>query len=308
MAQARAIEMGPLGDEEMLYAPLPRRRALLERVAAAGLDHVFVGDHVSFHTGFGMDGIVQAATLLACEERLRVQIGVYLLALRHPVIVARQLATLCDSAPGRLVLGVGVGGEDPHELEICGVDPKTRGRRTDECLIALKGLLSGEPTTHRCEFFEFTDARIRPAPDPRIPILVGGRSNAALRRAARHGDGWIGVWCSPLRYAQVVAQVAAEAEAIGRRDAAWRHGLQIWVGVDTDRARARERLAKRMQGLYKIPYERFEKYSPYGTPAEIADFIAPYAEAGCTSFNVMAVGESSEACVDGVAEIKERLA
>ncbi|HVH18163.1 MAG TPA: LLM class flavin-dependent oxidoreductase [Myxococcota bacterium] len=308
MAKAGAIEMGPLGDEEMLYAPLPRRRALLERVAAAGLDHVFVGDHVSFHTGVGYDGIVQAATLLACEERLRVQIGVYLLALRHPVIVARQLATLCDAAPGRLVLGVGVGGEDPHELEICGVDPKTRGRRTDECLIALKGLLSGEPTTHRCEFFEFTDARIRPAPDPRIPILVGGRSDAALRRAARHGDGWIGVWCSPGRYAQVVQKVAQEAEAAGRSAVTWRHGLQIWVGVDGDRARARERLAKRMQGLYKIPYERFEKYSPYGTPAEIADFIAPYAEAGCTSFNVMAVGESSEACVDGVAEIKERLA
>jgi alkanesulfonate monooxygenase SsuD/methylene tetrahydromethanopterin reductase-like flavin-dependent oxidoreductase (luciferase family) len=308
MAAPRAIEMGPLGDEEMLNGPLPRRRALLERVARAGLDHVFVGDHVSFHTGFGMDGIVQAATLLACEERLRVQIGVYLLALRHPVIVARQLSTLCEAAPGRLTLGVGVGGEDPHELEICGVDPKKRGRHTDECLIALKGLLSGQPTTHRCEFFEFADARIRPAPDPPIPVLVGGRSDAALRRAARHGDGWIGVWCSPSRYAQVVQTVAAEAEEAGRRDVAWRHALQIWVGIDADRTRARAQLAKRMQGLYKIPYERFEKYSPYGTPAEIADFLAPYAESGCTSFNVMAIAESSEACVDGVAEIKARLA
>src|SRR5262245_30791762 len=120
----------------MLTGPLERRRALLERVAAAGLDHVFVADHVSFHAGFGMDGLLQAATLAATEPALDVVVGVYLLALRHPVPVARQIATLCESAPGRLVLGVGVGGEDRHEIEICGVDPKTRGRRTDESLAA----------------------------------------------------------------------------------------------------------------------------------------------------------------------------
>ncbi|TFG95215.1 MAG: LLM class flavin-dependent oxidoreductase, partial [Myxococcales bacterium] len=113
----------------MLTGPHERRRELLARVAASGLDHVFVADHVSFHDGFGMDGLVQAATLLASEPALSVQVGVYLLALRHPVTVARQIATLCESAPGRLVLGVGVGGEDRHEIEICGVDPATRGRR-----------------------------------------------------------------------------------------------------------------------------------------------------------------------------------
>lgn len=308
MADARALEIGPLADAEMLTGPLPRRRALLERVAAAGLDHVFVADHVSFHTGFGMDGIVQAATLLASEPRLRVQIGVYLLALRHPVPVARQLATLCESAPGRLVLGVGVGGEDRHEIEICGVDPSTRGRRTDAALVALRGLLTGEPFSQRCEFWEFEQARIRPAPDPQIPIVIGGRSDAALRRAARHGDGWLGVWCSPARYAQVLARIGAEAAAAGRGDVRWRHGLQIWVGVDDDRTRARERLAARMQSMYRIPFERFEKYSPSGEPAEIAEFMTPYVEAGCTHFNVMAVGPSSERVVDAVAEVKERLA
>ena len=299
--------MGPLADQEMLCGPLARRRSLLARVADAGLDHVFVADHVSFHTGFGMDGIVQAATLLASEERLRVQIGVYLLALRHPVLVARQLATLCESAPGRLVLGVGVGGEDRREIEVCGVDPATRGRRTDETLIALRALLSGQACSHRCEFFEFEGARIRPAPDPPVPIVIGGRSDAALRRAARQGDGWLGVWCSPARYAQVLARIGAEAEAAGRGGVAWRHGLQIWVGVDDDRARARERLAARMQSMYRMPFERFEKYSPSGAPAEIAEFVAPYVEAGCTSFNVMCVAPSSERAVDAVAELKERL-
>jgi alkanesulfonate monooxygenase SsuD/methylene tetrahydromethanopterin reductase-like flavin-dependent oxidoreductase (luciferase family) len=308
MRSPHALALGPLADQDMLTGPLARRRALLARAADAGLDHVFVADHVSFYSGLGMDGIVQAATILAAHDRLTVQIGVYLLALRHPVPVARQLATLAESAPGRLVLGVGVGGEDRHEVEICGVDPKTRGRRTDESLIALRGLLTGEPFTHRGEFFAFDAACIRPAPSPPIPIVIGGRSDAALRRAARHGDGWLGVWCSPSRYAQVLAQIDGEARAAGRAGVAWRHGLQVWVGVDADRTRARERLARRMTSMYQLPFERFEKYSPYGGPDEIAEFLAPYVEAGCSSINLMCVAPSSEAAVEAAAAVKERLA
>ena len=115
----------------MLTGPLETRRELLARVHASGLDHVFVADHISFFTGLGMDGLIQAATIAALEPNLQIHIGVYLLALRHPLPVARQIASLCESAPGRLVLGVGVGGEDRHEIEICGVDPATRGRRTN---------------------------------------------------------------------------------------------------------------------------------------------------------------------------------
>ena len=296
--------VGTLADDQMLTGPLARRRELLERVRRSGLDHVFMADHVSFFTGFGMDGLIQAATVAALEPDLGIHLGVYLLALRHPVPVARQIATLCESAPGRLVLGVGVGGEDRHEIEICGVDPRTRGRRTDESLVALRGLLSGERTSHRCEVFEFEDALIRPAPDPPVPILVGGRANAALRRAARLGDGWLGIWSSAERYASVVQQVEAEG---ADRQIDWRHGIQVWVGPDADRNRARERLAARMQSMYRIPYERFERYSPYGSVTEIADFLAPYLEAGCRSFNVMAVAASTEQAIEAVAGIRERL-
>jgi alkanesulfonate monooxygenase SsuD/methylene tetrahydromethanopterin reductase-like flavin-dependent oxidoreductase (luciferase family) len=288
----------------VLTGPHETRRALLDRARRAELDHLFVADHVSFHTGAGMDGLIQAATITAQDPVLRAYIGVYLLALRHPVAVARQVATLCESAPGRLVLGVGVGGEDRHEIEICGVDPRTRGRRTDECLIALRALLTGESASHECEFFSFEDARILPAPRPPVPIVIGGRSDAAVRRAGRHGDGWLGVWCSPQRFSDVIGQVEGEGSG---RSVAWRHGLQVWVGIDSDRSRARERLSERMSGFYRVPFERFEKYSPFGTPAEIADFLSPYIDAGCRDFNVMAVAESSEAALDGVGEIRARL-
>ena len=291
----------------MLTGPLEHRRRLLGLAADGGLAHVFVADHVSFFTGLGMDGLIQAATALATEPHLKVVVGVYLLALRHPVPTARQIASLCESAPGRLILGIGVGGEDRHEIEVCGVDPKTRGRRTTESMIALRALLSGEPHSHQSEFFEFREALIRPAPNPAVPFMVGGRSDAAITRAAQYGDGWLGVWCSPRRYSAVLSEIAEEARKSERGPVDWNHGLQVWVGIDSDRAQARERLARAMQAMYQIPYERFERYSPYGTAAEIAEFLAPYREAGCNLFNIMPVAESTEAGIAAVCEIRERL-
>ena len=308
METLQGIHVGTLANTHMLTGPHDRRRALLGRAEDAGLDHVFMADHVSFHTGMGMDGLIQAATASALAPSLGVYVGVYLLALRHPAPVARQIASLAESAPGRLVLGVGVGGEDRHEIEVCGVDPATRGRRTNECLEILRGLLSGEPTSFHGEFFDLEEALIRPAPEPPVPIVIGGRADAALRRAARWGDGWLGIWSTAERYAQTLGRIHDFAAEAGRADALGRNGIQIWVGVDEDRGRARERLAKAMKAIYRSPYERFEKYSPYGNPAEVADFLAPYVEVGCREFNVMAVAESPEAEIDGVAEIRRRLA
>jgi alkanesulfonate monooxygenase SsuD/methylene tetrahydromethanopterin reductase-like flavin-dependent oxidoreductase (luciferase family) len=299
--------MGTVGSPPMLRGDLEKRRRLAERVVDSGLDHVFVADHVSFHTGQGMDGLVNAATLAAMHPSLEVHVGVYLLALRHPVLVARQLASLGESAPGRVVFGVGVGGEDRHEIEICGVDPATRGRRTDESLALLRRLLAGEAVTHCGEFFAFEAAQVLPAPDPPVPIVVGGRSEAALRRAGRLGDGWLGVWCSPRRYAESLARVVAHAEAAGRSDVAWRHGLQLWTGYDRRPEVARERLAQAMYSMYRIPFERFERYSPYGSPESVAHALLPYVAAGCTTFNIMPVCESEEAGIEAIAEVRERL-
>jgi alkanesulfonate monooxygenase SsuD/methylene tetrahydromethanopterin reductase-like flavin-dependent oxidoreductase (luciferase family) len=121
----------------------------------AGVDHVAVGDHVSFLAGAGRDGLIDATAVAVAHPTLPVHVAVYLLALRHPVLVARQLSTCSELAPGRLVLGVGVGGEDRHEVAVCGVDPASRGRRTNECLAILRRLLAGgdqsarlHPTAH----------------------------------------------------------------------------------------------------------------------------------------------------------------
>jgi alkanesulfonate monooxygenase SsuD/methylene tetrahydromethanopterin reductase-like flavin-dependent oxidoreductase (luciferase family) len=165
----------------------------LARVGEAGIDYVCCGDHVSFF-GLGFDGLVQATALAMLHPTLPVHLGVYLLPLRHPVLVARQLADFAGLAPGRLVLGVGVGGEDRHEVSVCGVDPATRGSRMDECLAIVRQLLDGSAVSFHGAFFDLDEAVIAPAPAAPIPIIVGGRSDAAVRRAGRLGDGWLGIW------------------------------------------------------------------------------------------------------------------
>jgi alkanesulfonate monooxygenase SsuD/methylene tetrahydromethanopterin reductase-like flavin-dependent oxidoreductase (luciferase family) len=168
-------------------------------VDATSIDRVCVGDHVTFKGGRGFDGLLNATALAVMSRRITVQTAVYLLPLRHPVPVARQVASLAALAPGRLEFGVGIGGEDPAETRACGIDPATRGRRMDEALTVLRPLLAGGEVTMSGDFFTMDRVRIHPAPAPAVPIVIGGRSDAALRRVARHGDGWLGLWVSPRR-------------------------------------------------------------------------------------------------------------
>jgi alkanesulfonate monooxygenase SsuD/methylene tetrahydromethanopterin reductase-like flavin-dependent oxidoreductase (luciferase family) len=282
-------------------------RRLLALAGEAGVDHVAVGDHVSFWAGGGSDGLIAATAMAMLHPTLPVHVSVYQLVLRHPVPVARQLSTFAELAPGRLVLGVGIGGEDRHEVAVCGVDPASRGRRMDDCLAILRGLLAGERVSHHGEFFDLDDALVLPAPDPPVPIVVGGRSEAAVRRAARLGDGWLGIWVSAARFAAVAAAVDELAAQAGRGAVAWRHGMQVWCGFGGSPERARALLAPAMQAFYQLPFERFERYCPYGTPEDVAAFLAPYVRAGCRSFNLIPCAADAAAAVEAVARVKALL-
>lgn len=285
----------------------PQLHAMLDRAAGEGVDHLCVGDHVSFFVGAGSDGLITATPMLACQGALPVYVGLYLLPLRHPVPVARQLATMALLAPGRLTLGVGIGGEDPHEIEICGVDPRTRGRRMDECLQILRSLAGGTPVTFDGEFFSLKDALVVPAPSPPVPLIVGGRSDAAVSRAARLGDGWLGIWVSPRRYATVRDQITLEAAQAGRDVSGFEHALNVWCGFAPTREAAREPLATQMQAFYQMPFEPFERYSPYGTPQDVAEFLFPYIEAGCSAFNVIPCAGDAESAIAAVGELRTLL-
>lgn len=286
---------------------LAHRKRLLDRMTDAGLDHVMVGDHVMFQGGLGNDGLTDAASVATANESLDLYLAVYLLVLRHPLLVARQLLTVAQFAPGRLSLGVGIGGDDRREVAACGVDPKTRGRRMDEALTVFRRLLTGEPVSYQGAFFSLDAASVRPVPEQPIPIVVGGRSDAALRRAGRLGDGWLGIWASAKRCAEAIETVAEHAWDAGRHDVDLRHGMTFWCGFGPDRATARDRVAPVMENFYRVPFDNFERYIPHGTPAEVAEYVAPYIDAGCGTLNFIPFAGSDEAGIDAVAEVRQIL-
>ena len=288
-------------------AGLDERGTILAGIADWGIDHIFLADHVSFRNGSGSDGFVEIAGLSQLHSTLGVMISVYLLPLRHPVPVARQLATMHRIAPGRTMFGVGIGGEDRSEVWACGVNPATRGKRADESLELLRQLATGEPVSFEGRFFKLDGVSIRPAPNPAIPIIVGGRSDAALDRAARYGDGWVGAWVSAERFASALATIDELAAGYGRRDLCRQHGYQPWAGVADTLDEARARVKAAMESFYKVPFERFEKYTPCGRPDEVARELIPYVDAGCTMMNLKIVAGSDAESIAAAGEIAARL-
>ena len=156
------------------------------------------------------------SAMAMATERLRFATMVFILPLYDPLQVAKAVSTAAVLSNGRVLLGAGAGWMR-EEFQIMGVDFGTRGRRFDESVAVLRELWTGEPVEHHGEFFDFPPLRMRPAPPGPVPVLIGGISDAALRRAARLGDGWIGSGQTPEELETILARLTALRAEAGRR-------------------------------------------------------------------------------------------
>lgn len=171
---------------------------------------------------------LELLTFLAGQtSRIALATGVLVLPNHHPVVLAKRAATLDALSGGRLRLCVGMGWMR-EEVEACGVDFETRGRRADEQLEVLRLLWEGDATgvDHKGEFFSFERAVSFPKPAHRIPVHVGGHSLAAARRAGRLGDGLQPLGVSGDRLRELVDTMRASAEQAGRDPSA----LELTLG------------------------------------------------------------------------------
>jgi alkanesulfonate monooxygenase SsuD/methylene tetrahydromethanopterin reductase-like flavin-dependent oxidoreductase (luciferase family) len=107
-----------------------------------------------------------------------------------------------------------------------------------------------------------------------VPIVIGGKGDAAVQRAARYGDGWLAIFCSARRFAQTKEQIAEAAAALGRPAPPW-YGINVWAGLDANAAQARNLLASQLEGLYHLPFGKFERLTPAGPAAQVAEALAP---------------------------------
>ncbi|MER8100862.1 LLM class F420-dependent oxidoreductase [Kitasatospora sp. NPDC094016] len=162
-----------------------------------------------------LDPLLALGFAAAVTSRIELATGVLLLPEHNPVVVAKQAATLDVLSAGRFGLGVGVGWS-AEEFAALGVPFAARGRRTDEYLAAIRILWADDPASFAGEFTRFDAIRVNPKPlrGARLPVLVGGNGDAALRRAAALADGWYGF---NVPVADIPARVAVLADACARR-------------------------------------------------------------------------------------------
>ena len=272
--------------------PPAEQFALVRRVEALGFESVWTGDHVSFH-GPIHESLTLLATYVPITSRIRLGTAVYLLALRAPAIAAKATATLDALSGGRLIFGVGVGGENPKEFELCGVPHRERGARVTEGIDVVRTLWRDSPASFKGRFTRFENVSIDPKPvqRPGPPIWIGGRSDAALARAGRQGDGWMSYVVQPERYGQSVDKIRAAAAAAGREleGFAFAHLAFITVGRDWESAKSVwvEHLSRRYAQDFE-PLAR--KYGIIGTPEQCAEQLARFAGAGCTYVVFNAIG------------------
>jgi len=240
----------------------------------AGWDSVWIGDHLLWHAPM-VDGLTQMVTFAASTSRIQIGSAILLLGLRHPTVAARILTSLNVLSEDRLILGVGVGGENPAEFDFSGVPYERRGKVLDE---SLEFLIS------QWEERKGEEPRIEPAGDP-FPILIGGRSDAARRRIKRFGAGWLAAFVSPDR-------IRAEQERLNEET-----GTEVpivyhaYMRSDKDGARAHAEAADFLGNtVYAMPAKRLMDYSIAGTPEECAERITTYVEAGVRQVIVRAAG------------------
>ena len=169
-----------------------------EEIERLGFDVLLYRDHVLWHSPV-LDPFTALGAFAARTTRIRLGTGVLLLPLRNPTLVAKAIATLDHFSDGRALLGVGLGGEFQPEYAACGIPLRERGRRANEALEAITALWTGTPASFSGRFFQLDGAVMQPQPlqQPRPPIWVGGRSDAALARAGRYGDSWFAYFVTP---------------------------------------------------------------------------------------------------------------
>ncbi|MCP4903879.1 MAG: TIGR03619 family F420-dependent LLM class oxidoreductase [bacterium] len=193
----------------------------------AGFDSVWVNHHV-VNAGYVRDrlgdqpyhdALVLLTWLASKTHYVRIGTSVLVLPYLHPMVLARELATLDHLSEGRLVVGVGVGSL-PSENAALGVPYKTRGAYSNEFIEVLKSLWTEGEASYEGEYFEFEDVISSPKPlqRPHPPIMVGGNHRVALRRVATHGDGWHPLMLTPDGVRERLESLRGEAEGVGRKE------------------------------------------------------------------------------------------
>ena len=260
----------------------PAVQSCLRRAEELGFGSAWTQEQV-LGTGPELAPLETLAYAAACTSRLRLGCAVLISSLYSPVHLAKSLASLDQLSGGRLEVGLATGGG--HRMfSAFGVDPKSFVARFNEGLVLMRALWTEDRIDHDGRFWQLTGAAMEPKPiqRPGPPIWFGGAHPKALQRAVAHADGFFGAGSqSTAQFAEQVHTVRAELDAAGRDPATFRIAKRVYVTVDDDADRARQRMSDALHRLYDF-FGRpdLTPVSVTGPPAEVATGLRDVVDAG----------------------------
>jgi probable F420-dependent oxidoreductase len=268
--------------------PFPRRDPALlweyvDAAEALDIDSIWLSDRV-VSSSMNMEPVVALAFIAARTTKLKFGTSVLALPLRNPTIAAKELATLDFLSGGRALPAVGLGAEDEREYEACGVTYAHRAGRTDEAIKVMRLLWSQDSVTFHGRYFTLNDVALQPRPVQKKlpPIWIGGRSEAALRRTARLGDGWLVSQATPEEVKLGIEKIKAMAAEHGN-DIEDDHYGALFSFCFADSREKAERLAAPYI-LRRRTDADYRAFSALGTIDDVVELIERYIEAGATKF------------------------
>ena len=260
---------------------------LAERAEAAGLDSVWVGD--SLVSKPRLEPVAAMSAIASRTSRVRIGTAVLLPAIRPPVPLAHGIATADIVSGGRIVIGAGVGGafndDQRQDWLAAGVAPESRAGRFSETVRLMKRLWTEDSVTFNGTHFSFDNLTLDPKPvqSAGVPLLLATHyrtgSEAQVRRAARYGDGIIGITDSPEQYAEIVSKVDTARAEEGRNADPFQRAYYLTVNLGADRQAAEAEAHDFLINYYKVAHWG-SAWGPWGTPREVAERIREFSDAG----------------------------
>jgi alkanesulfonate monooxygenase SsuD/methylene tetrahydromethanopterin reductase-like flavin-dependent oxidoreductase (luciferase family) len=295
------VRMGPmLPSFDPMGTGIYDIAARSRRAESLGFDSLWAGDHLAFRSPILDSGMV-LATAAGVTVRPTIGYSVMLLALRNPAWAAKQIATLQVLSGNRLVLGVGVGGESSAEWVASGVDTTSRGARTDAMLEGFPAALQGEIVS----VCGMTVPGLRP--EASMPeVWVGGRSDAALKRAVRFGSAWVGAFVDATKTNAIRARLIELADEDRRPVPALAMTVFVYATAATSQAKRRaaeDEAGAYLMAQYGVPWDRMSRYTSIGSVSELVEQLELFREAGVGDFVMMPVARDVDRQWELLAEV-----
>jgi probable F420-dependent oxidoreductase len=267
---------------------------LARQIEDLGFDIIGCGEHVTFY-GDSANGLVSLSVAAGATEHVRLMSTITLVPLYPPALLAKMGAALDVASGGRFTLGVGVGGENPKEFEACGIPVKQRGSRTDDALEVITRTWTDTDVTYEGRYTKLENFSLKPLPiqKPRPPIWVSGRTDAAMKRAAKYGNGWLPYMFTPEQLAESIAKIRVFGEELGQDMSDFTFAVYIFTAVHEDNDTAVKYATDRLSTQYSQDFSKLvHKYALAGDPDHCQARLREYIDAGATSVFV------SSACPD----------